>query len=758
MKIPLLLLLLLLLLILQSKGISQTNSGEPGGRIEGVVLSAEDSTSIAGAAVVLELRDTHYPEKIGAFTKSDGSFVFTKLRGREYQIFVSMIGFKELNEKVSFDSSARRRIKIFLRPLPVQTEQVVVTASKREQSLAEVPVSMSLLNSTSIERRNNLSLDDALRYVPGVNFVQDQVNVRGSSGYARGIGSRVLLLSDGIPLLAGDTGGANWDSIPVDDIDHLEVVKGAGSALYGSNALGGVIDVITKNGFDVSSTGVKIYGGLYEQPRYSEWQWSSKPRFFQGGSVSHTFASGELGLGDFGLTTSLTYKKDDGYIEDDGFSDLNLFFKSAGTVGENQTLKVFGNIFTQHAGSFLWWEDLNHALQPDSSHLGEWVNSTRANVAGVYTNVVSDKFLYVIRGSYYFNYWYDNFGQTPSGIGDTSTSNLAYLEFQGTLNADPRTILTLGAEVQPNFLSSNLFSTESSGSGALYFQGERKLTEWIPAGDQLRATIGARYDYEKIQSKPSFNQFNPKLGFVYEIGSGGKQDIVSLRASLGTGFRAPSLGELYSNTSTGGISIVPNPDLLPEKSLSYEIGARIPISWYGLLDAAIFQDDYWNMIEPEFTPNGQIQFENVTRARVQGYEIDVSSGVGTDFLTLSASYTYIYPRDISANAILKYRSREILYASADLSRSIFRASIDFRYLSKFENYDQELVQAGIVKNGDQRVPAFITDLRAGVDLTSVGYPVGVSLVVNNAFEYYYVEMIGNIAPIRNYSVVVSMKL
>jgi outer membrane cobalamin receptor len=723
----------------------------------GVVLSSEDSSVVAGATVVLESLDPRYPGKVGAFTKSDGSFDFEKLQGKEYRIFVSMIGFQEVNERISPADMAEKKVKIFLRPLPIQTEQVVVTASKREQSLAEVPVSMSVLSSASIERRNSLSVDDALRYVPGVNFVQDQVNVRGSSGYARGIGSRVLLLIDGIPLLAGDTGGANWESIPVEDIDHIEVVKGAGSALYGSNALGGVIDVITKNGFDVSSTDVRIYGGLYEQPRYSDWRWSSKPRFFQGGTVSHTFASGELGLGDFGFATSLTYKKDDGYIENDGFDNLNFYVKSAGTVGENQTLKIFGNIFTQHAGSFLWWEDLNHALQPDNSQLGEWVNSTRANVAGIYTNVVSSNFLYVIRGSYYFNHWYDNFGQTPSGVGDTSTSNLGYLEFQGTLKADPLTIVTFGAEAQPDFLNSNLFSTKTSGSGAVYFQGERKLPELVPSGDQLRATVGARYDYEKIQGKQAFNQFNPKLGLVYEIGNANTQKILSLRASVGTGFRAPSLGELFSNTSTGGISIVPNAGLLPEKSLSEEIGARIPLPWYSLVDVAVFQSDYWNMIEPEFTSNGQIEFENVTRARVQGYEIDASSSIGTDFLTLRASYTYIYPRDLSANTILKYRSREIFYASADFSRSIFRASVDFRYLSKFENYDMELVQAGIVKNGDQRVPAYITDIRAGVDLTSEGYPIGVELVVNNLFEYYYVEMIGNIAPIRNYSAVVSIR-
>ena len=749
-KIHLLLPAFLLLLLLQSSSYSQVADTTRPARIDGIVLSAEDSSVIAGATVVLQSQDSGHPKKFGTLTTVEGLFSFEKLREKKYEILISMIGFKEYSEKLSLGSAVSQRVKIFLQPLPVQTEQVVVTASKREQRLTEVPVSMSLLSSAEIDRRNDLSLDDALRYVPGVNFIEDQVNVRGSSGYARGIGSRVLLLIDGIPLLSGDTGGANWESIPMEDVDHVEVVKGAGSALYGSNALGGVIDVITKNDFGVGSTNVKLYGGFYEQPRYSSWQWSNRPRFFQGGLVSHTFASGGLGLGDFGLTTSLIYKKDDGYIENDGYNNLNLFVKTAGTVGQNQTLKIFGNLFMQHTASFLWWEDLSHALQPASTSLGEWVNSTRTNLAAIYTNVVSSKFLYVIRGSYYFNYWYDNFGQTPSGIGDTSTSDLGYLEFQGTLNADSLTILTFGAEVEPDFMNSNLFTTRESESGAVYFQGERRF-------NRLRTTVGVRYDYEKIQDKSSFNQINPKLGLVYNLGDEPSENFASLRASVGTGFRAPSLGEIYPNTQTGGLSIVPNSNLLPERSLSEEIGGRIPVLRYCMIDAAVFQNDYWDMIEPEFTSNGQIEFENVTRARIQGYEIDAASNAGTDFLRLSASYTYIYPRDISANTLLKYRSREIFYASAEFSRSIFRVSVDFRYLSKFGNYDQQLVQLGIVKDGDQRVPAYVTDVRAGVDLKSVGYPIGIDFIVNNAFEYYYVEMIGNIAPIRNYSVVLTMK-
>ncbi|MCL5020882.1 MAG: TonB-dependent receptor, partial [Bacteroidetes bacterium] len=660
-----------------------------------------------------------------------------------YRLSVTMIGYRRFVDTVYARTTGGRVLKVFLVPSPIQTEQVVITASKRRQLLTDVPVSVSLVSAASMERRNVISLDDALRYVPGVNFIQDQVNIRGSSGYARGIGSRVLLLIDGIPLLSGDTQEAVWESIPVSDIDHVEVMKGGGSALYGSSALGGVVDVITKNNVDVNSTGVKLYGGFYQQPTYTQWRWSSHERFFQGASITH---SQPIGIGNFGVTASLSYKKDDGYIENNFFRRLNFFVKTAGNLSQNQSLKVFGDLFNQYSGNFLYWEDINHALQPASSSLGEWVNSTRADLAGIYTNVFSDKFLYIVRGSYYFNHWYDNFGDTPTGIGDSSTSSTGYLELQGTWNADPATILTFGAVGQLDFVNSNSFTNKQSNSGAIYFQGERKFY-------RLHATLGARYDYEKMEGKEAFNQVSPKLGFVYDLGKE-----ASLRASIGSGFRAPSIGETYASIQSGGVSIVPNPALLPERSLSEEIGGRFPVWYFGLIDAAIFQSDYWNMIEPEFTNAGQITFQNVTRARIQGYEIDASSDVGTDFLTLKASYTYIYPLDLTTHGVLKYRSRELFYVSADFQKSIYCASIDFRYISKFENYDRQLVQYGIVKNGNDRVPAYVTDVRAGVDLTSIGFPLDVSFVVNNAFNYYYVEMIGNMAPLRNYSLVVSTKL
>ena len=125
------------------------------------------------------------------------------------------------------------------------------------------------MDAAEIRQRNSTSLDDALRYVRGVNMTGTQVNIRGSSGYSLGAGSRVLMLLDGIPFFAGDTGELNFEAIPMGQVDRIEVVKGASSALYGSNALGGVINIITKPIPETPETIVRTYGGMYNRPTYS---------------------------------------------------------------------------------------------------------------------------------------------------------------------------------------------------------------------------------------------------------------------------------------------------------------------------------------------------------------------------------------------------------------------------------------------------------------------------------------------------------
>ena len=131
-------------------------------------------------------------------------------------------------------------------------------------------------------------MEDALRYVPGINMVDDQISIRGSSGYSRGTGSRVLLALDGLPFYTGDTGETIWEAIPTTEIKRVEIIKGAASSLYGSSAIGGVINAISRDISPYPVTTLNGFTGLYDQPYYQGWNWSGEMRPFNGLTIAHS--------------------------------------------------------------------------------------------------------------------------------------------------------------------------------------------------------------------------------------------------------------------------------------------------------------------------------------------------------------------------------------------------------------------------------------------------------------------------------------
>ncbi|MBP1649048.1 MAG: TonB-dependent receptor plug, partial [Bacteroidetes bacterium] len=214
---------------------------EAAGSIAGRVTGGSQAEAIVGANVLL--RGTTR----GTTTDIQGAYRLRDVFPGTYTLIFSIVGYERVTRSgVVVEEGKETVVNVGMDQAPVQAEQIVVTASKRDQSLEDVPVSISILDAADIQRRNSQAIDDALRYVPGVNMTGTQVNIRGSSGYSLGAGSRVLMLLDGIPFIAGDTGELNFEAIPMGQVDRIEVVKGASSALYGSNALGGVINVITK--------------------------------------------------------------------------------------------------------------------------------------------------------------------------------------------------------------------------------------------------------------------------------------------------------------------------------------------------------------------------------------------------------------------------------------------------------------------------------------------------------------------------------
>ena len=710
-----------------------------GGSIAGRVTSRGDSEPLVGVTVLLQ------GTVRGTTTNSKGEYRITGISPGQCTLLFSMVGYqRETRAEVTVEEGKETPLNVSMIQTPVQGEQVVVTANRREQSLQEVPASISVLDAPALQMRNSQTIDEALRYVPGVNLTGGQVNIRGSSGYSRGAGSRVLLLLDGVPFIAGDTGELVFESIPVGQIDRVEVVKGAASALYGSNALGGVINIITKQIPETPETDVRTYVAYYNKPSYPSWSWTGQNLFYNGESISHAYKSGNLGVALF-----VSRQFDDGYRQNDYHRRYNVYIKTKEDFANSSSLTMNFGLLYQYGGQFLYWRNLDSALIPPSLQQTDNVKSIRYYVNSIYNSVLSDNAVFTAKVLWYHNDWgYE----TIHAIGRTeSLSDEINVEGTSTILLDRVNTMTAGFYGNYDVVSADLFGRHRGGGLAAYVQDEYRMTQ------ELTFTGGLRYDYQTVGIIKPSGQINPKLAVTYTPAIG-----TVLHASYGRGFRVPSVAEAFISGEVSNLATLPNPDLQPEQSNAYEVGISQAMWGFGTAELAAFRSDYDNLIEPGLiVPAGgslpYIQWRNVTQARVQGLETSVRVGLFDGGLSGSVGYTYVYPQDLTTGEILKYRPRHLFYVNLTGRAGIFTAGADFRYVSRVENIDIELVNLGIIPDGDQRVQILVTDVRAGADLAFTGIPLSVSFNVNNIFQYNYVELIGNLMPPRTYVMALEAK-
>ncbi len=699
--------------------------------VRGIVKDAATAEILSGVNIFLV--GTHR----GTSSDKDGRFRMAQIEPGEHELLFSLLGYQARRERVMVQSDEAIDLFVVLQASPVLADPVIVTANKRDQVAGESAVTVAVMDAAEISFRNSRTVDEALRYIPGVHFVESQVNIRGSSGYNRGVGSRVSLLVDGIPMITGDTGELILEALPVGEVERIEVVKGASSALYGSNALGGVINVITKPPSDDTRTRIRTYGGFYSAPSFAQWEWTTDTRFLDGVSISHLQRWGDLDLTLYGSRFS-----DDGYKRNDAKKRYNVFAKLGYSLTPHQHMMAAFNYFYQNRGDFLFWKNLDNALVPPDNQLSDRVVSKRFSSTLKYRNVLSDEFL--LQGN---AQWYRNsFSSLIEAQADKSTSDEIRGELQGTWYVHSNHVLTFGAEVIMDDVRSDLFGNRTGEGGGIYLQDE-----WDLASD-LHLTLGLRFDKRSIDSVSTIGgQLNPKAGIVYDA-----SDHVRLRASYGKGFRAPAIGEAFTSVTVSGVPVLPNPLIKPEKSNSFEIGVNAVATDFMLVDAALFHSDYFDLIEAEFTQSGTIQFGNVTRARVQGGEITMSFGFLERDLIINLAYTYIYHRNITLGEALQYRPRNIIQTSAVAVAGMFTLGADFRLISRYEEIDRQI--STIVPDGDVRTTVYVFDARVGADFSRFDVPLTVTLNINNLFQYNYVEVAGNLAPPRLYMLVLEAKL
>ena len=247
-----------------------------------ITIFAKDSTKTISGIVIDKLTGEIISSanikvtgnRFNAAIESDfaGKFIITDINFGIYKFFITRLGYADFDTNIAINSNIIPYLNLYLTPVELQIEKINVTATKTEQTLQQTPSSISIVSEDDIKNRNIVTFDQMLENIQGITINRsssinvNSLSIRGSSDVAGGgIGNRVLLLLDGRPSLSGDSKGALWSLIPVSIIEKTEIVKGAFSSLYGSSAIGGVINVITKQPTFKPITIISSNYGFYEK-------------------------------------------------------------------------------------------------------------------------------------------------------------------------------------------------------------------------------------------------------------------------------------------------------------------------------------------------------------------------------------------------------------------------------------------------------------------------------------------------------------
>jgi len=674
-------------------------------------------------------------------------------------------------------------------------DMAVVSAGRFEQSVAEVTVSIEILQPALVESKATTSLESALEQVPGVSMVDGEPQIRSGSGFSYGAGSRVMVMVDDLPVLSGDAGRPTWGFLPLENLDQIEVIKGASSVLYGSAALSGVINIRTRFPDARPLTRVSVQHGVYSDPR-SEFLTSSvywnKPLQQTNVRFLH---SRQLGGWDIVIGGNL--------LGDDGYKGPTIALDSldipidTNTTGYNPfSVDRFGansqarfNINLRRRDSAipgLTYGVSTNWQKGESLNTLIWGNSTTglySSYAGAATRTKQligtvDPFVEYLSPSgvrtSFRNRWQHLVNDNSNGQGNNSDVFYSELQTQkrGAWGME-KMALTGGVVHQYTKGEAQLYTggSEDGINTARNIAGYLQLDQ--PIGEQINLSAGMRYEHFSIngdsEGKPVF-----RAGANYQVA-----EETYIRGSFGQGFRFPTIAEKFIRTGLGVLQVYPNQGLKPESSTSLEIAVKQGIKvggFLGYLDLAVFQQRYSDFIEFTFQrwaessddPLNGLGFGslNTGESQVRGAEISLMGQAkwgdqDQHSLDIITGYTYTNPISLTPDFnygddemvnylgtsydttghILKYRSPHLVRFDAQWTHPKGFVGISARYQSVIKNFDAAFILFdGIADWGladwIDKHPAlpWIIDLRVGFNVSDHSR---LSVVVSNLLNEEY---------------------
>lgn len=766
--------------------------------IKGTVVDAKTKETMVGVNIVVD-------DTTGVSTDVFGNFMLNLTHGK-HKLEFRFIGYSsDIRQIIIAKGTETRKLIVELVPEQKILNEVVVSAGRHEQNMAEVTVSMGLIKPKLLENNNTRNIETALDKMPGVSMMEGQVSIRGGSGFSYGAASRVLLMINDLPILAGASGQVKWWATPLENIEQIEIIKGASSALFGSSALNGTINIRTAWPGAIPQTQITFYSGFYGKAEREvlNWKKGAQPNF-SGIQFSHSQR-----MGNFDIVLGMNGHTDAGYRMNDSRQrvgmNINTRYRSKKFEGLNYGINVNGAYRVSEP--YIIWRNA-----PDSVYYSTiGFNSVNKNTAinfDPYITYYKGNTKHSLKGRYFYIK-----NETRAGINNDET--LFYGEYQLQKTYDKGLTWSSGASFSRGMTISEIYgkSKRATNSSSLFTQLDQKYKNWtFSLGGRLEL-YNFNDDVDIVDSlvgdTKKLAKFFENVKPVFRSGINYKLfKYTHLRASFGQGYRYPTIAEKYLHASEGGVNLFPNDSLKAETGWSGEIGLMqgFKISdWKGYVDIAGFWTEYKNMIEFEFgtffpavmpdTLNNTnlptfisdhvgFQARNVTLARITGIDATIS-GTGKIYkfpVTFLAGYTYTVPINMAAAdsikgteaEVLKYRNYHTAKVDVEIGFKKISLGMSYNYFSKIVNIDEAYQDTIFIRIGttnintkkvilpglkeyrkDHNGPQHVFDFRISMNL---GAGSRLSFVVKNAFNKEYMVRPGDVQAPRNYSIQYILKL
>lgn len=596
-----------------------------------------------------------------------------------------------------------------------EVKEIVITATKTKREIKDISGDISIITSENITESNATTLDQVLTNQTGIDIaggdflgLKPRLNMRGLQGNFGA--QRVLVLMDGRPINEEYMGDVDFRTLSLDNIERIEIVRGPSSALYGSNAMGGVINLITKQPTDKLSGGLKSFVGSF--------------------NTYGTALQNSAKFGEFGYFITANQESTDGYLlNSDGtpknWQSKNVTGKVVWTPDKksNLTLAMGHNNGDGHDEGFL--RDLTTNYQ-DLVYRNNWANENNAGfLARVYVNSLDQALKW-------------NFGFT--GKYDQSTLGT---QLQQSFLIAKKHLLTGGIDTKKeNVLVKETNGTidETINSSAIYLQDEFSINT------QLLLTAGLRYD----RNEEFGGETSPRIGAVYHLNNN-----TSFRSAIGKAYRSPTISDLFlPQTSYFGMTFEGNPNLKPETTWTVEAGwdnkftdklsSKLTIYDSSLSDAWDFMRDSDNIFRPQ----------NVTKMSIKGVETEIDYLLMKGIISF-ANYTFNdskYKKDKTNPAIEGNHVEDIPFSEGTLGLRLqpekSSTTINLTLKGTSRRYtDPE-------NNQLNQLPKFLV---MNVDITAkVNENSSIFITVNNLFDRAYKEVIDYSQPGRWFSSGISL--